>query len=349
MEFSAKQIAEFLKGTVIGNPEVSVNNLSKIEDGQAGTLSFLANPKYTEYIYTTKASIVLVNKDFEPEKPLEATLIKVDDAYKSLAFLLDLVEQSKPKKIGIHPLAYISPSAKIGEMAYIGAFAYVGDNAIVGDSAQIYPQSFIGDNAELGAKTTLFAGVKVYDNCKIGSNCILHAGCVIGSHGFGFAPNGDGSYNKVPQIGNVIIEDNVEIGANTTIDCATMGSTVIHKGAKLDNLVHLAHNVEIGENTAIAAQCGISGSTKVGKNCIFAGQVGVAGHITIADGTIFGAQTGVASTIKKPNEVWMGSPALPVAKCRRVYATTRSLPELHASVLELQRELKKLQDKLNIQ
>lgn len=349
MEFSAKQIAEFLKGTVIGNPEVSVNNLSKIEEGQAGTLSFLANPKYTEYIYTTKASIVLVNKDFEPEEPLETTLIKVDDAYKSLAFLLDLVEQAKPKKIGIHPLAYIAESAKVGDMVYVGAFAYVGENAVLGDGANIYPHTYVGDNAQIGEKSILFSGVKIYENCKVGSNCILHAGCVVGSDGFGFAPNGDGTYNKVPQIGNVIIEDNVEIGANSTIDCATMGSTIIRKGAKLDNLVHLAHNVEVGENTAIAAQCGVSGSTKIGKNCIFAGQVGLAGHITIADGTIFGAQTGVASSIKTANEVWMGSPAMPVAKCRRVYATTRSLPELQASVIELQKELKKLQDKLNIQ
>lgn len=347
MEFSAKQIADFLKGTIIGNPEVTVNNLSKIEEGQIGTLSFLSNPKYTDYIYSTKASIVLVNNTFEPTKPVETTLIKVEDAYKSLAFLLDLVEQSKPKKLGIDPLAYIAPTAKIGEMVYIGPFAYIGENAVIGDNARIYPHSFVGDNAKIGSKTTLFSGVKIYDNCLVGCDCILHSGCVIGSDGFGFAPNGDGTYNKVPQIGNVIIEDNVEIGANSTIDCATMGSTIIRKGAKLDNLVHLAHNVEIGENTAIAAQCGVSGSTKIGKNCVLAGQVGLAGHITIADGTIFGAQSGVASTIKTPNEIWMGSPAMPVARCRRVYATTRSLPELQASVLELQRELKKLQEKLN--
>lgn len=347
MQFSAQQIADFLKGTIVGNPEVTVSNLSKIEEGQPGTLTFLSNPKYTDYIYSTKASIVLVNKTFEPEKPIEATLIKVDDAYKSLAFLLDLVEQAKPKKTGIDPLAYVSPSAKVGDLVYIAPFAYIGDNAIIGDGARIYPHSFIGDNAKVGEKTILYAGVKIYDSCIVGDNCILHAGCVIGSDGFGFAPNGDGSYNKIPQIGNVIIENNVEIGANSTIDCATMGSTVIKNGAKLDNLVHLAHNVEIGENTAIAAQCGIAGSTKIGKNCIFAGQVGLGGHITIADGTIFGAQSGFASNIKKPNEVYLGTPAMPVARCRRVYATTRSLPELQSSVLDLQKELKKLQDIIN--
>lgn len=344
MEFSAKQIADFLKGTVDGDSEISVNNLSKIEEGQPGTLTFLSNPKYTEYIYTTKASVVLVNKNFKPEKPVKATLIRVDDAYKSLALLLNLVEMSKPKKVGIDPLAYISTSAKIGENVYIAPFVYIGDNVEIGDNVRIYPHSFIGDSVKIGESTLFYAGVKIYDNCVIGSNCIFHAGVVVGSDGFGFAPETDGSYNKIPQVGNVVVEDFVEIGANTTVDCATMGSSVIRKGAKLDNLVHLAHNVEVGENTAIAAQCGVSGSTKIGKKCILAGQVGLAGHINIADGTTFGAQTGVASSIKTPNQVWLGSPAMPIARCRRVYAATRNLPDIQTSVLELQKEIQKLKE-----
>jgi UDP-3-O-[3-hydroxymyristoyl] glucosamine N-acyltransferase len=344
MEFSAKQIAEFLKGTVIGNPEVLVTSLSKIEEGQPGTLSFLSNPKYTHYIYTTQASVVLVNKDFEPEKELQTTIIKVEDAYQSLALLLNMVEQSKPKKRGIHSLAFISPSATIGENVYIAPFVFIGENAVVGDNTQIYPHTFIGDNVKIGHNTKLYAGIKVYENCTIGNNCILHAGVVIGSDGFGFAPEKDGSYKKIPQIGNVIVEDDVEIGANSTLDSATMGSSILHKGVKIDNLVHLAHNVEVGNNTAMAAQCGVSGSTKIGKNCVFAGQVGLAGHITIADGTILGAQSGVASSVKKPNEIFLGSPIMPVVRTRKVYAITRSLPEMHATIIELQKEIKNLKE-----
>ncbi len=347
MEFSAQQIAEFLKGTIVGDPEIKVNDLSKIEEGKPGTLTFLSNPKYTEHIYSTQASIVLVNDTFTPEKPIAATLIKVEDAYKSLALLLNLVEMSKPKKTGIDSSAHISESAKIGENVYIAAFAYVGENAIVEDNAKIYPHTYIGDNAKVGENTTLFSGVKIYENCKIGKDCILHAGAVIGSDGFGFAPRKEGGYDKLPQIGNVVIEDNVEIGANCTIDCATMGSTIIKSGVKLDNLVHLAHNVEVGNDTAIAAQCGISGSTKIGKNCIFGGQVGVGGHISIANSTIIGAQSGISSSVKNTNGTFLGTPINDIAKQRRVYAATRSLPELQATVLELKKEIAALKELLN--
>lgn len=346
MEFSAQQIAEFLKGTIVGNPDIKVNDLSKIEEGKPGTLTFLSNPKYTEHIYTTQASIVLVNNTFTPEKPITATLIKVEDAYKSLALLLNLVEMSKPKKTGIDSSAHIAESAKIGENVYIAAFAFVGENTVIEDNAKIYPNTYIGDNAKIGENTTLFPGVTIYENCQVGKDCILHAGAVIGSDGFGFAPKKEGGYDKLPQIGNVVIEDNVEIGANTTIDCATMGSTIIKSGVKLDNLVHLAHNVEVGNDTAIAAQCGVSGSTKIGKNCILAGQVGLGGHISIADSTIFGAQTGVASSVKKPNGTFLGTPANDISKQRRVYAATRSLPELQATVIELKKEVETLKELL---
>lgn len=342
MTFTAQQLATFLKGTIIGNPEVTVCNFSKIEEGQPGTLSFLANPKYTEYIYTTKSSIVLVNNDFTPEKPISATLIKVEDAYKSLAVLLNLAEQTKEKKTGIDSLAFISKTAKIGKDVYIGPFAFIGENVVVGNNSRIYPHTFLGDNVHVGDKSLLFSGVKIYENCLIGNNCIIHSGTVIGSDGFGFAPTTDGRFEKIAQIGNVIIEDNVEIGANCAIDCATMGSSIIRKGAKLDNLVHLAHNVEIGENSAVAGQVGIAGSTKIGKNCVFAGQVGIAGHITIADGSTFGAQSGVPSSIKKENKIWMGYPIQEVSEFRKSAAVYKNLPELQHTVSELQKEIERL-------
>lgn len=346
MEFSAQQIADFLKGTVVGDSSVKVNNLSKIEAGIPGTLTFLANPKYEQYIYTTKASIVLVNNTFEPQEKINVTLIKVDDAYKSLSLLLNLVEQTKPQPKGISELAYIASSAKIEENVYIAPFSYIGENAEIKSNTKIYPHTFIGNNVKIGEKTTIYAGVKIYENCKIGNNVILHAGSVIGSDGFGFAPESDGSYSKIPQIGNVIIEDNVEIGANATIDCATMGSTIIHKGVKIDNLVHLAHNVEIGENTAMAAQCGIAGSTKIGKNCILAGQVGIAGHINIADRNIFGAQSGIPNSIKTTDQTYMGYPAIPVNKFRRVAISQQKLPEILREVQMLRKELDILKNKL---
>jgi UDP-3-O-[3-hydroxymyristoyl] glucosamine N-acyltransferase len=342
MTFTAEQLASILKGTVIGNPEVTVCNFSKIEEGQPGTLSFLSNPKYTEYIYTTKSSIVLVNKDFKADKAITATLIKVEDAYKSLAILLSLVEQNKEKKTGIDPLAFISKTATVGKNVYIGPFAFIGENVVIGNDSSIYPHTFLGDNVEIANNTLLFSGVKIYENCLIGSNCIIHAGTVIGSDGFGFAPNASGGYDKIAQIGNVIIEDNVEIGANCAIDCATMGSSIIRKGSKLDNLVHLAHNVEIGENSAIAGQVGIAGSTKIGRNCVFAGQVGVAGHIIVADGSTFGAKSGVPSSIKKENEIWMGSPVQEIKGFRRSAIAHKNLPELHHTIIEMQNEIERL-------
>ncbi|MDR1678586.1 MAG: UDP-3-O-(3-hydroxymyristoyl)glucosamine N-acyltransferase [Prevotellaceae bacterium] len=346
MVFTAQQIADFLKGTVIGNPDVKVSDLSKIEDGKPGTLTFLSNPKYAPYLYNTQASIVLVNNDFEPEEKINATLIKVADAYQSLAMLLDLVEQSKPRKKGISPLACVAATAQIGKDVYIAPLAFVGDNAIVNNNAQIYPHAYVGDNATIGENSVLFAGATVYDGCVVGNRCILHAGCVIGSDGFGFAPQADGSYKKIPQIGNVVIEDDVEIGANTTLDCATMGSSLVRRGVKLDNLVHLAHNVEVGENTAIAAQCGVAGSTKIGKQCILAGQVGLVGHISVADGSIFGAQSGINTSIKEANQTWLGSPANPVAKTRRIYAVTRNLPDLQNEIIALKKEMAELKEKL---
>ncbi|MDR1699025.1 MAG: UDP-3-O-(3-hydroxymyristoyl)glucosamine N-acyltransferase [Prevotellaceae bacterium] len=346
MEFSAQQIADFLKGTIVGNPDVRVSNFSKIEEGTAGTLSFLSNPKYEEFLYITQASIVLVNKDFTPEKEVFTTLIKVDDAYRSLAFLLSLVEQSKPKKTGISPLAYVDETAVLGENIYVAPFAYISANVKIEGGVQIFPHVFIGENVKIGNNCTFFAGVKIYDNCVLGNDCILHAGAVLGSDGFGFAPESDGSYKKIPQIGNVVIEDNVEIGANATIDCATIGSTIIRRGVKIDNLVHLAHNVEVGEHTAMAAQTGIAGSTKIGKNCIFAGQVGVAGHLTVADRTIFGAQTGVSHSIKKAGEVQMGAPAMEAARWRKVMAASRSLPDMRNEIIALRKEIEELKKKL---
>jgi len=286
MEFTAQQIADYLHGDIEGDPSVKVSNFSKIEEGKPGTLSFLSNPKYIHYIYDCEASIVLVNKDFTAEKEIKPTLIRVEDAYQSLALLLTLVDQAKPKKTGISPLAYISETAKISENVYIAPFVYVGDNVTIDKNATLHANCSIEDGAVLGENVTLFSGVKVYNNCVIGNNCILHSGVVIGSDGFGFAPTEDGSYKKIPQMGNVVLEDDVEIGANSVVDRATMGSTIIRKGVKIDNLVQIAHNVEIGTNTVIAAQTGISGSTKLGKQCILAGQVGIAGHLQIEEGTI---------------------------------------------------------------
>ena len=299
MELSARQIADILKGKVEGNEQITVKSFSKIEEGKPGTLTFLANPKYTNFIYETKASIALVNDDFVVEKsiPQTLTLIRVEDAYHALAILMNLAEKSKLKKSGIESPSFISPSVSYPkEDIYIGAFSYIGENVKIGKNVEIYPQTYIGDNVEIGDNTILHAGVKIYAECKIGKRCIIHSGAVIGSDGFGFAKGGE-SYKKIPQLGNVILEDDVEIGANTTIDRAVMESTIICKGVKLDNLIQIAHNVEVGENTVIAAQTGISGSTKVGKNCMLGGQVGLAGHISIGDNVGIGAQSGIVSNI----------------------------------------------------
>ena len=345
MEFSALQIATVLNGTIKGNPEVKVNNFSKIEEGKPGTLTFLANPKYEHFIYHTEASIVLVNNDFTPTEPIKATLIKVANAYASLAILLNMVEQAKEKKAGIDSTAYISTSAIIKENCYIGNFAYIGDNVKIGHNCKIYPNAYIGDNVTLGDNCIVYPHVTIYEDCIIGNNCILHAGCVIGSDGFGFAPEGE-SYKKIPQLGNVILEDNVEIGANTTIDRAVMDSTIIRKGVKLDNLVQIAHNVEVGENTVMAAQVGIAGSTKVGRHCIFGGQVGLSGHIHIADNVILGAQCGVISDVKEQTTL-LGAPAINAKNFMRSSAIFNRLPDIYRQINQMQRELEQLKKELN--
>jgi len=344
MKFSAKQIAAFLSGEIEGNPDVSVNNLSKIEEGEAGTLTFLANPKYTPYIYTTKASIVLVNKDFVPEQPIPATLIRVDNAYQCLAQLLQLVSDAKNTKKGIDPQTSIAQTAKLGENLYIGAFAVIGENSTIGDNSRLYPNVFVGDNVRIGSNCTLHAGVKICDDCVIGDNCILQPGVVIGADGFGFAPQDSGNYKKIPQIGNVIIEENVEIGANTTVDRATMGSTIIRKGVKLDNLIQIAHNVEIGSNTVMAAQCGVAGSSKIGKDCMIGGQVGISGHIRIADGAQIGAQSGVPNSLLETSVPFMGTPAINHKKFARSYTIFKQLPELNLEVSKLRKEVDALQN-----
>lgn len=346
MEFSAQQIAAFLNGTVEGNPEVTVNSFSKIEEGKPGTLTFLANPKYEHYIYSTKASIVLVNNDFTPTEQIPATLIRVENAYAALAILLNMVEQHKQKQqTGIDSSAFIAPSASVGENCYIGHFAYVGKNTTIGKNCRIYPQAYIGDDVTIGDNCIIYPHVTIYDGCVIGNNNILHAGSVIGSDGFGFAPEGD-LYKKIPQLGNVVLEDDVEIGANTTIDRAVMDSTIIHKGVKLDNLVQIAHNVEVGENTVMAAQVGVAGSTKIGKHCMFGGQVGLAGHIKITDHVNFGAQSGVISDIKEPTTV-LGAPAIQAKAFMRSSAIFNRLPDMYRTMGQLQREIAELKKLIN--
>lgn len=336
MEFKVAQIAEMLSATVEGNPDVIINSVCKIEEGKPGGLTFLANPKYTHYIYETEASAVLVNNDFVAEKPVKATLIRTENAYLAVAKLMEVYQQMRQKKVGISERAYVSSSAKIGKNVYIAEFVSVGDNAVIGDNVQLYPQVCIGDNVRVGDGTTLHSGVKVYIDCVIGKECVIHAGSVIGADGFGFAKDNNGEFIKVPQIGNVVIEDNVEIGANTCIDRATMGSTFIRKNVKLDNLIQVAHNVEIGEGSAFASQVGISGSTKVGKHCILAGQVGVAGHITIGDGVIVGAQSGVTNSIEE-KKVVLGSPAIPVMEEKKLIIYRKKLPQLFKQVNDLEK------------
>ncbi|WP_370458783.1 UDP-3-O-(3-hydroxymyristoyl)glucosamine N-acyltransferase [Dysgonomonas sp. 520] len=340
MSFSAKQLAHFLNGSVDGNPDVEVNNFSKIEEGKPGTLTFLANPKYTNYIYDTKASIVLVNNDFVAEQPIGATLVRVPNAYAALAILLDVVEKSKPKKTGIEPMSYVSEKAQLGQNVYVAAFAYIADGAKVADNVQVYPHSYIGDGAQIGENTIVYAGAKIYPGCKIGNNCIIHAGAVVGSDGFGFAPE-EGVYKKIPQMGIVIVEDDVEIGANTAIDRAVMDATIIRKGVKLDNLIQVAHNVEIGENTVMASQVGISGSTKVGKNCVLGGQVGLGGHITIGDNSSIGAQSGIISNIKPDSKI-MGAPAIPVKDFFKSSIIFPKLPDMYKQLNELKKEIDNL-------
>ena len=345
MEFSAKQIAEYIQGTIVGDENATVNTFAKIEEGIPGAISFLSNPKYTHYIYDTQSSIVLVNKDFTPEKEVKATLIKVDNAYESLAKLLNLYEMSKPKKTGIDPLAYIAPTAKIGENTYIGPFACIGDYAEVGDNTSLHPHATVGSGAKVGNDCILYPHATVYHDCRIGNGCILHAGSVVGADGFGFAPSPEG-YEKIPQIGIVILEDNVEIGANTCIDRATMGATVIHKGVKLDNLIQIAHNVEVGSNTVMASQVGIAGSTKVGEWCMFGGQVGLAGHIKVGDKVNCGAQSGIANNTKSGSTI-MGSPAFEVKGFMKSSAAFKKLPEIYLELNAMKKELEELKKQLN--
>lgn len=343
MKFTAKQIASFIGGEVVGNENAEVYTFAKIEEGVPGALSFLANPKYTEYIYTTQSSVVLVNRDFEATAEIKATLIKVDNAYESLAKLMTMYEASKPKKSGISSLASISSTAKVGENCYIAPFVVIGDGCEIGDNCMIHDGVSIGDGAKVGNGCILYAHATIYHDCRIGNNCILHSGCVIGADGFGFAPTPDG-YNKIPQTGIVVIEDDVEIGANTCIDRATMGSTTIHKGVKLDNLVQIAHNDEIGSNTAMAAQVGIAGSTKIGEWCIFGGQAGISGHSTIGNRTTVGPQCGTIGNLESGRTV-LGSPAIDAKEYIRLSAYMRRLPDMDKKIKALTREIEALKNK----
>ena len=343
MIFTAKQIASFVNGEVVGNENAEIYTFAKIEEGVAGALSFLANPKYTDYIYTTHSSVVLVNRDFEPEHEIAATLIKVDNAYESLAKLMTMYEASKPKKQGISSLASIAPTAKIGDNCYIAPFVVIGDGCEIGDNCYIHDGVSIGDGAKIGNDNILYAHATVYHDCRIGNGCILHSGCVIGADGFGFAPTAEG-YEKIPQMGIVVIEDNVEIGANTCIDRATMGATTIHSGVKLDNLIQIAHNCEIGSHTAMAAQVAVAGTTKMGEWCICGGQAGISGHSTIGDRTTIGPQCGTMGS-RKGGERLLGSPAMDAKEYIKAFAYMKRLPDMEKRIKELTKELEALKNK----
>ncbi len=344
MAFTARQIADFLKGEIVGSPDVTVCNFSKIEEGKAGTLTFLANPKYTSYIYTTEADIVLVNNDFIPDKPIKATMIKVENAYKALASLLELVNSNKSRKTGQEEMSFIAPSAFLGEGVYVGAFSYIDNNAVIGDNSVINPQVYVGENAKIGKDCIIYPGVKIYCDCVIGDRCIIHSGAIIGADGFGYSKESN-VYHKIPQVGNVVIEDDVEIGANTTIDRAVMGATIIRRGVKLDNLIQIAHNCDIGEHTAMAAQVGIAGSAKIGDNCVLAGQVGIGGHITIGKNTQIGAQSGIISNTKEGSEV-MGTPAIPVRGFFKSSVIIPKLPDIYKQIIALEKEVTELKKRL---
>ena len=345
MEFSAKQIAEYIQGVIEGDENATVHTFAKIEEGIPGAISFLSNPKYTHYIYDTESSIVLVNKDFVPEKEVKATLIKVNNAYESLAKLMTLYEQSQPKRTGIDPLAYVSPTAKIGKDVYLAPFACVGDNAEIGDGTELHPHATVGRGAKVGKNCILYTNCNVYHDCRVGNNCILHSGCVIGADGFGFAPSPEG-YEKIPQIGITILEDNVEVGANTCIDRATMGATIIRKGVKLDNLIQIAHNVEVGSNTVMASQVGIAGSTKVGEWCMFGGQVGLAGHIKIGNKVNLGAQSGVPGSLKD-GQALIGTPPIEMKNYFKSSVLFKKLPDMAAELNSLKKEIEELKKQLN--
>lgn len=343
MNFTASQIAEILEGEIIGNPQAEVHKLSKIEEGEQGSLTFLSNPKYTNFLYDTKATITIVNKTFLPEKTVATTLIKVADAYKAFSKLLQFYNEVKNNKSGIEQPIFVSETAKYGDDVYLGAFSYLGNNVLLGKNVKIYPHTYIGDNVVIGDHTTVFSGAKIYSETQIGNNCVINSGAIIGADGFGYAPDDQGVFQKIPQIGNVIIEDFVEIGAATTIDRATLGSTIIKKGVKLDNQIQIAHNVEIDNNTVIAAQTGIAGSTKIGKNCMFGGQVGVAGHLTIGDNVRVQAQTGIGHRVKDGEKLY-GSPALDYGNYVKSYVHFKNLGKLAATISRLEKELKDLKE-----
>lgn len=338
MKFKAKQIADILGGEIIGNEDAEVSKLSKIEEGEEGSLTFLANPKYNSFLYTTKATVTIVNKSFQLEKDVETTLIKVEDAYKSFSKLLEFYNEVKNNKVGREQPHYIAESAKIGSEEYIGAFSYIGENVVLGNNVKIYPNSYIGDNAVIGDNTTIFAGVKIYSESVIGANCKIHSGTIIGSDGFGFAPDENGEYKAVPQTGNVIIEDNVDVGANSTIDRATLGSTIIRKGVKLDNQIQIAHNVEIGKHTVIASQTGVAGSTKIGEHCMIGGQVGIVGHINIGNNVKIQAQSGIGRSLKD-GDVVQGTPAFGYSDYNKSYVHFKNLPNIATTIHKLEKEL----------
>ncbi len=349
MEYSAREIAYLINGTVEGNPDLKVTRLSKIEEGTPGSLSFVANTQYIPYIYTTNSSVVLVAMDLVLEKPIKdtCTLIRVENPRESFAKMLEICSSMRQNVTGIEEKSQVSKTAKLGENVYIGSFSYIGSHAVIGNNVKIYPNVFIGENSIIGDNTILFPGVKIYHSCLIGRSCTFHSGVVIGSDGFGFEPNTENNYKKIPHLGNVIIEDHVEIGSNTTIDRATLGSTIIRKGVKMDNLIQIGHNAEIGENTIIVAQTGIAGSTKIGKNCIIAGQVGIVGHITIADGVKIAAQSGVGSSITEKNAVVQGSPAFTIGDYKRSYVLFKNLPDIHAKIKELEKFLQELKQSVD--
>jgi len=347
MQITVAELGKLLNGEVVGNPETIISKVSKIEEGESHSLSFLSNLKYEQYIYTTGSSAVLVNRSFVPSSPVSAVMIKVDDAYTSFTFLLEKFGNKISSKEGIDPKAVLSSSAKTGKNVWVGALSYLEENVSVDSDTKIFPQVYLGENVTVGKNCIIYSGVKIYNDCVIGSNCIIHSGTVIGSDGFGFAPLADRSYKKIPQNGNVIIEDDVEIGSNCSIDRATMGSTIIHKGVKLDNLVQIAHNVEIGEHTVIAAQSGVAGSSKVGKHCIIAGQVGIVGHITVADGSVIGGQSGVNSSIKNPEKKWFGSPAFDYKEALKAAILFKQLPSLEQRISELEKRSEEVKKEEN--
>ena len=346
MKFIASQIAALLSGTIEGDPNAEVWNVAKIEEGAPGMLSFLANPKYTPYLYTTKSSVVIVSNDFVAKEPVAATLIRVADPYASVAKLLAFYDEMANKKEGVSSLAFVSPTAHCGENLYLGEFAFIGEHVTLGNNVKIYPQVYVGDGSVIGDNTVLYPGVRLYRDTVVGKRCVIHAGAVLGADGFGFAPQEDGHYEKIPQVGNVVVDDDVEIGANTTIDRSTMGSTRIHKGVKLDNLVHLAHNVEVGEHSALAAQVGVSGSTHLGKHCVVGGQSGFVGHLHIADGSKFGGQCGIMGDIKEENQEFMGTPIQPLRQYLKTNARFRHLDEMARQLETLEKELAELKSRL---